>query len=412
VVELEMNYRIKKKLFSKSKIIKVASIIAFLLPRLSFTYPFYLIPSLIAVRATKKQVSNLLILLSICIICCIASSFQSEISITAFVLSVILQLPFFLFLFGFELKQNVNALSILRYINVFTLILSLVNMTGHGFPFQLPYINFAPDFYSAFYGQGGAKIVTVIGFFGFASEIFSERKSFFTVPVIVSLLNFIVPNYLVGIIVGLAALIIVSIKRSFFLITIIFLIILIIAPYAEDRFAFLNNNFANTVGYNPKIFAYFSILFLFLKFPLTIFSGTSLGQFTSTPALWASQYISSLSTHDIPNLPGLFMSGYHEQILGPVLSSLSNDVWSLSSSANKPYTSISTIIAEYGVLISIVIFILFFRAFKKMNLSKKFTVSIFLFVLLLFATDLWHDNLWLGYLLILSKDISKEVIQR
>src|SRR4051794_1200932 len=226
-----MNYRIKKKLFSKSKIIRIISIIAFLLPRLSFTYPFYLIPSLIAIRFTKKQISNLIIFLGICIICCIVSSFQSKISITGFILSLILQLPFFLFLFRFELRQNLNALNILRYINVFTLILSMVNMTGHGFPFQLPYINFAPDFYSALYGQGGAKIVTVIGFFGFSSEVFRKKKIFFTIPVIVSLLNFIVPNYLVGIIMGLGALVIVSVRKNFFLITIIFLIVLILAPY-------------------------------------------------------------------------------------------------------------------------------------------------------------------------------------
>jgi len=283
-------------------------------------------------------------------------------------------------------------------------------MAGHGFPFQLPYINFPPDFYSALYGQGGAKIVTVIGFIGFISEIFREEKKFFSAPVIVSLLNFLIPNYLTGIILGLGTLLLVAVRRKIYLLTIIFLIVLVIAPYAQERFAFLNDSFANTVGYNPKIFAYFSILYVFFQFPITIFSGTGLGQFTSTPALWASQYLSSLSTHDIPHLPGLFMSGYHEQILGPVLSSLSDDVWSLSSSANKPYTSISTIIAEYGILISIFIFILFFRAFKKMNFRKKFTLSIFLFTLFLFSTDLWHDNLWLGYLLILSRGISKEAI--
>jgi hypothetical protein len=307
-------------------------------------------------------------------------------------------------------KEKLNALKVLRYINIFTLILSLVNMVGYGFPFKLPYINFPPDYYSALYGQGGAKIVTVIGFFGFVSEIFKEEKKFFSLPVIVSLLNFLVPNYLTGIILGLGTLMLVAIRKKFFLLPIIFLIILIVAPYAEERFAFLNDNFATTVGYNPKIFAYLSIFFLFFQFPITIFSGTGLGQFTSTPALWASQYMSSLSTHDIPNLPGLSMSAYHEQILGPILSSLSDDAWSLSSAANKPYTSVSTIISEYGIVISIVIAILFFRAFKRMDFKKKFTLSIFLFVLFLFSTDLWHDSLWLGYLLILSGGISKEAI--
>lgn len=277
-----------------------------------------------------------------------------------------------------------------------------------GFPFKLPYIDYLPDRYSALYDNGGAKIVTIIGFFGFVSEFFTAEKRN-TKYMIISLLNFLVPNYLIGIIMGIGALTVVSMRKGI-LIPIVMIITLILAPYALQRFELLDNSFAATSGYNPKVFAYISVLQLYAAHPITIFTGTGAGQFTSTPALWASQYISALSTHDIPNLWGLDMSGYHKEILGPVLSMLSNDSWALSSSASKPYCSITTIFAEYGVFLTAIIFYLYISAFKVMGFNKKYVVTIFLFVLFLFATDLWHDSLWLGYLLILSKDISKQAV--
>ncbi len=398
---------VKSKASSKSIFNKWFSVIWFILPRVSATYPLYILPSLFAVKPQRKQVFQFVILVSVCFISVIISSFFNRISITAFLLSIFLQLPFLMFILGFKINKYVDAKVILRAVNVFTFFFSLLNMVQYGFPFKLPYINFLPDRFSSFYGQGGAKIVTVIGFFGFAAEIFAKKEFRNYKTLIISLLNFIVPNYLTGMIMGLGALAIVSLKNGYMILLIV-LILIIGTPYAIDRFQNLNNGFANTTGYNPKIFAYISVLELYAKYPVTIFTGTGLGQFSSTPALWASTYISALSTHDIPNIPGLNMSGYHKEILGPILAKVGDISWALSSSANKPYSSITTMLSEYGFVLTLVLGFLFFQAFRKMGLSKRYVFATFLFVFFLFTTDLWNDNLWLGYLLILSQAISTE----
>lgn len=398
--------RIKKKTLSKRKLIRFVSVVCFLLPRTSLAYPFYLFPTVFGINYKARSTNYLFLFLLFCTTCIFISSLGTKISTTAFLLSLILQFPFFAFLFGFELKERLDGFLLMRLLNVFTLILSVLNMTKQGFPLRLPYKDFLPDFYAAFYGAGGAKIITMIGFFGLASEMFAEKRNMKFL--VIAALNFVVPNYLSGLIVGVGALTMVAIRKNIYLMPFIGLMALIVAPYAEMRFHFLNDSFSSSVGYNPKLFAYISIGLLFYKFPLTLFTGTGLGQFTSTPALWASQYISALSTHDIPNLPGLNMSTYHAKILGPFLSVVSDN--SIRSSANKPYTSLSTIVSEYGILLTIVICILFYRAFKKMDFSKKFTLAIFLFTCFIFTIDLWHDSFWYGYLLILSADISKKAI--
>ncbi len=384
------------------------SIIMFLLPRVSATYPFYLIPTIIATKFNNKGIRHLGIFFFFCVVSYFINSVAIHLSITAFLLSAILQLPFFLFLFPFETKLKINSIDTMRAINLLVLILSVINLTRYGFPIKLPYINYAPDRYSALYGQGGAKIVTIIGFFGFTSELFlpkNERKSHY---LIFSLLNFIVPNYLTGIIMGVGAMGLVSARKGYLLIVVI-LIGVIVGPYALSRFSSLNSGFATDIGFNPKIFAYISVFQLYVKYPLTIFFGTGLGQFTSTPALWASPYIVSLSTHDVPNLPGLSMSDYHNNILGPVLSLVSDDSWSLSSSANKPYSSVTTILSEYGLVGSIIIAILFIKAFRKLGFEKRYVLTIFFFIIFMFGAELWHDSLWMGYMLVLTKDISKRV---
>jgi hypothetical protein len=298
---------------------------------------------------------------------------------------------------------------ILRIINVLAFLFSLINMVQYGFPRLLPYKDFPPDYFSAFFGDGGAKMVTIIGFFGFTAEIFQPKGKRNKYVMWVALLNFLVPSYLIGVIMGLGALLLVAVRKNLLIPFLLIMIGLIIVPFTIQHFNSLNSTFSQTVGYNPKVFAYVSIAEVYNSYPSAIFTGTSLGQFTSTPALWASKYFSALSQHEIPNVPGLSMSGYHAKILGPVLSSISDDAWSLSSSANKPYTSVSTIFTEYGFVLGIWVVILYIGAFKELGFKKRFVTTIFLFVGFLYFTDLMHDNLWLGFLMVLTKDISIDI---
>jgi hypothetical protein len=394
---------------SKHKARNWFSSILILLPRVFIVYPLYLFPSYFAVKFTNTKTRQLFLFSCLLIVNFFISAIFESVSITAFLLSYILQFPFLLFIFQIPIKKGYEGMRILRIINVLAFLFSLINMVQYGFPKLLPYRDFPPDYFSAFFGQGGAKMVTIIGFFGFTAEIFKKKGERNKIVMWIALLNFLIPSYLIGILMGLTSLLLVAVRKNLLIPFLLILIGLIIVPFTIQRLNNINSTFTQTVGYNPKIFAYVSIGEVYNKYPATVFTGTSLGQFTSTPALWASKYFAALSQHEIPNVPGLSMSGYHQKILGPVLSSISDDAWSLSSSANKPYTSVSTVFTEYGLILGTWIVILFIRAFRALGFQKRFVNTIFLFVGFLYFTDLMHDNLWLGYLLILLKDISIDI---
>jgi len=394
---------------SNHKVRNWFSAMLLLLPRVIPVYPFYLVPSFIAIKFTAVTVKRFFLFSFLLLVNFLISALFAPVSITAFFLAYILQLPFLFFIFGVPIKKDYEGIKILRILNVLTFLLSLANMTQYGFPAKLPYRDFPPDYFSALFGDGGAKMVTIIGFFGFISEIFTKKEKRNKTVLVISILNFLLPSYLIGIIMGLGALLLVAMRRHVIIPFVVFMAGLIILPYALERLQALNSNFSQTVGYNPKVFAYISIFEVYDKYPNTFFTGTGLGQFTSTPALWASKYMSSLSTHSIPNIPGLSMSGYHDKILGPILSTLSDNSWSLSSSANKPYTSLSTVFNEYGLIVGIYVLILYIKAFNDLGFKKRYVSTIFFFAAFLYCTDLMHDNFWLGYLLLLSKDISLDI---
>ena len=390
----------------KRKFITWLSVLCMVFPRIFVAYAFYGLPSILAVKFTYKQSGYLFLAFLALTTSWIISSQVANISITSYILSFLLQLPFIMFLLQFDIKDNLNCLRILRIINITVCIFSFINMVQYGFPFLLPYINYVPDVFSAFYFFGGAKIVTIIGFFALAAEIFLVKPKKHLFWLFIALINFIVPNYLIGILMGLGALSFVAIRKKPALIPLLLILVLIILPYAIDRSQNLNQGFATNVGMNPKVFAYYSILQLYGQFPTTVIFGTGLGAFSSTPALWSSTYISALSTNNIPKLPAFFMSQYHASILGPTLNMLSSDKFSLESSASKPYTSVSSIFTEYGFFFGVFIMILAYRVFEKMGWKKKYTITIACFAVFIFTTDQWHDSLFFGYMLLLSRNIS------
>lgn len=393
---------------AKDQVKRWVSLFFFSFPRFFVSYAFYGMASIIIIRPTRKEVVKLFLFLFYVCTSWVVSSLVVNVSITALILSIILQFPFFCFLFKFKINANIDAFSMMRYLNVMMFIFSIVNMTVFwGFPFKLPYLNYLPDAFGAFYWKGGSRIVTLVGFFGVSGELFTKNKKWKLFYFFITACNFIVPNYLTALLLGIGALAIVALRKKLYLVPLIAIMALIAAPYALERMSILNDDFTMIIGYNPKVFAYLSVVECYSRFPLTILFGTGTGQFTGTPSLWSSIYLSSLSTHEIPSLPGLFMTDYHREILGPVFSRLTQDASALTSSANKPYNSTSTCLAEYGLPFCLVILYLYFNAFSAMDFKKKYTLSIFCFTSFLFGVDLWHDSLWYGYLLLLSSEISK-----
>jgi hypothetical protein len=254
-----------------------------------------------------------------------------------------------------------------------------------GFPFKLPYINFAPDYYNARYGLGGAKIVTIIGFYGFVTELAlkeNKKKRY----LLTAFCNFIMPSYILGILVGGIALF-PFYRRSKKLLFSVFILSFLVSPYVVYRL--------NTLGFSnltslPKVEGFIAVYNLYAKYPSTIFIGTGLGQYISQAALWSSSYISELSTHNIPNIPFFFMSEFHHNIYGPIFSS-KDSFWDLSSSAQKPYSSIVAILGEFGLIFTLFIIIQFFKRINSIkNIKVKHTV--FLFVFGMFLVDNWHDS--------------------
>ena len=290
-------------------------------------------------------------------------------------------------------------------------VLSIFNMMSVGFPFLLPYQDYLPDYYSAFYGVGGAKLVTVIGFFSLLVETqeFNHKKIGWLV---VALSNFIMPNYILGILCGCIALIFSRIKgyRSLILFGVF---VALIFPYIEYRLINIDNTLMDEFNYHPKILAYITLVELWIEYPHSFFVGVGLGQFCSYPALWASDYMGAFSSHSIPDLPYFSMTEFHDRFLGKYLKLGEVNKWALSSSANKPYTSFSALIAEMGALPFFFLVVGLVSCYRK--LGKEYCLAIrpvIIFVFLMFFIDLWHDVPVFIFCLALCLRELKEIVVR
>tara|TARA_R110002167_G_scaffold57808_2_gene163475 strand:- start:13684 stop:14817 length:1134 start_codon:yes stop_codon:yes gene_type:complete len=330
-------------------------------------------------------------------------SLGHNLSLGAFLLEFALFIPFILFLLGASVKGRVSSINIMRALNFLVFFESIINMVlNYGFPTNLPYVNFLPDAYGAFYGLGGAKIVTVIGFFGLMAEYLYRNGraiawSWFFLVVASS--NFIIPNYVIGILCGVSAVLIVS-RKGFYTWLIFAVVLMVFGGYITYRFETLNNYMSDELGMHPKIYAYYIVFLMFVENPLSILIGTGLGQFSGVSALWASEYLAEISTHGIPNLPLFFMSDYHDEYLGGVLSYVGDSIWYLSSSANKPYSSFSTLLAETGLVVTCFLVYFLRLRFKSMAIFNVEAKAVFWFCIGLMFLDNWHDSPWLGFCLI------------
>lgn len=323
-------------------------------------------------------------------------------SVTAWALEFALVLPFLAAALGFKPAAYVNGRRLIRTLNLIVLVTSFISLIQMGFPFQLPYIHYLPDYYNGGFGPGGAKIVTVIGFFGIAEALTRKRKMTFLEnrTLIISILNFLAPNFILGILAGAAALII-FLRRNRVILFAGAAVAMVVVPYVQYRAETKNNTFSEYYGVNPKLYAFVTVGNLYAEQPHTILVGTGLGQFSSQPAIWSSPINRYIGMHELPQLPGMFSAEVHNRYLAPALLRFKSDAWAISSSANKPYTGVSQLFAEFGLPFTI--FMLYsLYAFFWRNARGDFGRTIFIFAIGINLLDPQIDSPWFGVMMIAS----------
>ena len=321
------------------------------------------------------------------------------VSPTAWVLELALILPFLAASLGFIPAQYFNGRMLIRTLNIILFITSLISLTEEGFPFLLPYIHFLPDLYNGGFGDGGAKIVTVVGFFGLAEALSrEERPSLWNRAVtVIAGLNFLVPNFILGIAAGAFALAIFA-RRNRALIFAGAAAAMVIVPYLQYRAETIDNAFSEYYGAHPKLYAFGLVGQVYYNEPHTFLVGAGIGQFSSQPALWASPINNWVNTHKPPLLPGLYASEVHSDYLAPLLMRFRDRRFAIESSANKPYSGITQLMIEVGFPLTVLILYsahaLFWRR-GRTDLGR----SVFLFLIAINMLDPQVDSPWFGVML-------------
>jgi len=372
-------------------------VLLLILPRLIYVYPAYLIAVTLQFKINQNIIVKLLLYVMLTLLLYCTVYIWYSVSFIAYVIELAFIVPFLLFVFG--AKYNVmKSLMNLRLINFLIFILSVISMIiNFDFPFELPYIDYSPDEYAALFGRGGAKIVTILGFFGLVAEVFYDSRN--RLYLYIALMNFLIPSYLLGVFCGVLALSFLYI-RSFKSIVGAIAVVILVGSYAVERIYGLNNTLFFDFGIHPKIYAYYSVFSMYLSDPITIVTGTGIGQFSSAASLWASIYIRDLSSHSIPEISGFFMSYFHDRYLGNILSVADENPWAMSSSINKPYSSISTILAEFGFIMGGTCLFLFFRRIWVEIKPGLLKCAVLMFVFCILSIENWHDSPWFMFGLI------------
>lgn len=387
-------------------------IIFYLVPRVAASYAAYTLSGFfvlkLSVRLLVYTVASILVLGMFFLI----NSLFATVSPTGFLVELVLILPFLLFLLGGSVSDRYDAGKILIALNLAACVMSIISLILKGFPVKLPYVHFAPDFYFAAYGLGGSKIVTVTGFFGLAYSLFTKEKTK-KIVLIACALNFLMPSYMMGIVCGLAAFAVVFYKKEYLKYYVLAALVAALPIYyVSIRMGTLNQGLAQFAGMPPKVLSYYTVFTMFKGDPQTFFFGSGLGQFSGDAAIWSTGYKEAFfQGHSIPELPGFYMSDYHDDYLGPWLSFGIDNEWAIRSSMNKPFTSLATIMGECGVpafLFAAGLFISRFGKSMQEIFDSPFSRAILAFSLAMFLIDNWHDSIFFGWLLVLAASARKK----
>lgn len=366
-------------------------------PRSALSYPLYVLASIAIVdfrRARMMSWAQLGLVMSGALTALLLAPTSERPSIGAFVLELALMSSTLLFACGFSASGDLESLlPLLRWTNLVLFVVDLGHVAQHG----LPYLSGLPDMLNGLYGSGGARIVTALGFFGLLQEWglarrggrWSRRGAAF------ALINFLAPSYVIAILSGLLSLALwyaTSPKR----------LLVLGATGAPSlwyalvrRLGELNSTATSLMGESPKHFAYASVWRMYDQHPLLALLGAGAGQFSSIPQTWVDPGIRAVSRQSVAHFPGLAVSGFHSIYVSPYTQLGLSHPYAISSAANKPYTGISTLIAEWGLL-GIVILVLIIRRASlvaRVNSMMWPALTFFLFTNLV---DDWQDSPWMG----------------
>lgn len=374
--------------------------------RQAIAYPFYALASLLTIDYKNSDRRSYYLLAALVIWfggTFIVINTQHSLAPAGFALEMVLIFPLLLFLSDFKSSfSQADALLSIRTINLICMIYSLITLIEYGFPFQLPYIDYSSDTFWGPYGWGGSRILTVFGFTGFLFELTASSHSRWRLFwIMVALCNFVAPSYIMGICCGLAALSLIAIRKP---LALILLCILLIpsGKYALDRLEHITaTKMSESSGFqHPKILAYTLVYDMYSQEKSLLPTGTGLGQFTSTPQIWVSKPLRSVSKQSVPPVPGLFTSALHREYMEPTTKATYSGVYYRSSALEKPYTGFSSLAAETGLFFCVMAF-LFLKRGWKICAKNIMALPFFAFFIALNTIDQWIDNLWLGYCLLL-----------
>ena len=371
------------------------------LPRAAPSYAGYVAAPVFMINwlAKRSYSRGMMLLAFLAVAAAVNFGLGLSFSFTSWALELALFLPFMAAVLGFMPARHFNGRSFIKVLNILVFVTSLISLVQMGFPLRLPYIHYLPDYFNGGFGNGGAKIVTVIGFFGVAEALSRKRGLSLkeNSTLIIAAVNFLMPNFILGIVAGVAALAIYVRKNR----AIVFAgaaIAMVVVPYLQYRAETKSNAFEEYYGVNPKIYAFVAVGKLYAEQPHTVLVGTGVGQFTSQPAIWSSPIKDWMGSHNLPELPGMFAADVHLKYVAPMLVRFKDNRYAIESSANKPYSGISQLFAELGIPVTLLVlysaYLLFWR-----NGRSDFGRAAFLFLIAINLLDPQIDSPWFGVLM-------------
>lgn len=339
---------------------------------------------------------------------------NADVSISVAILEYALCMAFFLGVFGSNFSiPGFTPITFMRICSVVITFTSLLSLIGQGFPLRLPYVHFLPDYYYATFGLGGAKVVTLLSFTAIIAESVNKKitGNWNKTYLYLAVLNFLMPSFIIGILCGAVAGAIFFFKRpvaAFFMIVVCFLLV---GPYLLNRFDTVSGAFGLVYGSHPKVYQFVMAGQVFQDNPGAIFFGTGLGQYAGQATFWASPTGQLLSSFSIPKLPGMFAPETHLIYAEPIFNTFSNNIWAIRSTSNKPYSTISVLLVELGVPMTLLILAFLIRRF--IFIARSIEISaFFLFIFGIMLLDRVHDMPWFGISIIIANGLVRMLSEK
>lgn len=365
-------------------------------PRTAVSYLAYVSAPLLLVSWVMApwQVVTLAVLIAYAALGLLVASDAGSISVTSFALEMALIAPFLLFLLRVKTVGGIeSAVRFLRIANIAVAAFSIVKMPVEG----IPYLTVLPDYWNGFFGLGGAKIVTILGFFGLLQELLlvQHKRRASRISLVASVANFVLPSYLLGLACGALALAVAYIRSGRVVALLLVMVLPLAAWVGTSRIEAFNTSATQLTGEAPKAFAYRTALDVVFSGDLL---GAGVGQLASTPQTWVDPGLAGGSAHSIPSLPGLMLSDAYRDRVASYTAVGNSNAYALSSSLNQPVAGWASLVGEWG-LASIAFFGLLFARMRALRRRSALAAAA-VFLVAVNSIDIWYDSPWFSASLI------------